>query len=344
MLQHLIILNYKSIKEVQMSCRKVNIIIGHPNTGKSNILEALGLFSLYNNECKITELARFQSMHNLFFEHAVHEPVHILTDKHRMRISLRQQFEVLIETQNGTTTRNHELYYDVLGKLINTDPHYNSPINLYRFAPASIFPSRRLKNLKPPHGDNLVMMLIKHEELREEASRIFEQYGYQLAIDATRQSIAVQKITNNLLFSHPYELASRLMQRYIFHLAAIESNKDSIIVFEEPETYASSEFNERIADKITSDKKNNQYFFSTHNSKLLIELLKRMPHEDIKIYITGYDNYRTTVRAMKDTAYANIVDKSINQIFNLESTIEEIVSHDTLEKIKHTKPISSSEV
>ncbi len=45
MISNLTIRNFKSIKELSLSCRKLNIFIGEPNTGKSNILEALSLRS-----------------------------------------------------------------------------------------------------------------------------------------------------------------------------------------------------------------------------------------------------------------------------------------------------------
>jgi AAA15 family ATPase/GTPase len=38
--------NFKSIKHLEFNSRKFNIFIGEPNTGKSNILEAIGLFSI----------------------------------------------------------------------------------------------------------------------------------------------------------------------------------------------------------------------------------------------------------------------------------------------------------
>ena len=43
MIRHLEIENYKSIKHLTLNCNKVNVIIGEPNVGKSNILEALDL-------------------------------------------------------------------------------------------------------------------------------------------------------------------------------------------------------------------------------------------------------------------------------------------------------------
>ncbi len=45
MIEKLSIKNFKSIKDLAIDCRRVNLFIGEPNTGKSNILEALGLLS-----------------------------------------------------------------------------------------------------------------------------------------------------------------------------------------------------------------------------------------------------------------------------------------------------------
>jgi len=45
MISNLIIENFKSIRKLELSCRKINIFLGEPNTGKSNILEALGVLS-----------------------------------------------------------------------------------------------------------------------------------------------------------------------------------------------------------------------------------------------------------------------------------------------------------
>ena len=45
MINTLEINRFKSIKSLTLNCRKINLFIGEPNTGKSNILEALGLWS-----------------------------------------------------------------------------------------------------------------------------------------------------------------------------------------------------------------------------------------------------------------------------------------------------------
>ncbi|RLF84116.1 hypothetical protein DRN48_06315, partial [Thermococci archaeon] len=45
MIKTLTIKNFKSIKSLKLDCKRVNVFIGKPNVGKSNILEAIGILS-----------------------------------------------------------------------------------------------------------------------------------------------------------------------------------------------------------------------------------------------------------------------------------------------------------
>ena len=45
--------NFKSLRHIELNdCKRINIFIGKPNVGKSNILEALSLFSLTHNSSR----------------------------------------------------------------------------------------------------------------------------------------------------------------------------------------------------------------------------------------------------------------------------------------------------
>jgi AAA15 family ATPase/GTPase len=66
MIKNLDIKNFKSIKHLELDCKRVNVFIGKPNTGKSNILESIGLFSIPYG--KIEDFARFENMTNLFYD------------------------------------------------------------------------------------------------------------------------------------------------------------------------------------------------------------------------------------------------------------------------------------
>ena len=50
MIKKLEIENFKSIKHLSLDCKRVNVFIGEPNAGKSNILEALGCYLMHRTE------------------------------------------------------------------------------------------------------------------------------------------------------------------------------------------------------------------------------------------------------------------------------------------------------
>ena len=71
MFDHLEIKNFKSVEHLELSCRRVNVLIGEPNTGKSNILEALGLISYAGHSSQENDLRQFvrcDDTSNLFYD------------------------------------------------------------------------------------------------------------------------------------------------------------------------------------------------------------------------------------------------------------------------------------
>ena len=70
----------------------------------------------------------------------------------------------------------------------------------------------------------------------------------------------MQKEVEDIIISYPHFLVSDTLQRIVFYLVVIETNKDSIIAFEEPESHAFPYYTKYLAERIALDKNNNQYF------------------------------------------------------------------------------------
>lgn len=79
MIESVTIHNFKSMKELSFRCKRVNILIGKPNAGKSNILESIGLFGLWDF-VNLKELVRFNNITDFFHEFDVKEPIIISID------------------------------------------------------------------------------------------------------------------------------------------------------------------------------------------------------------------------------------------------------------------------
>ncbi len=70
-IKQLEIRNFKSIREIDLACNRVNLIIGEPNVGKSNILEAISLYSSQyskNDSKALSEFVRYEKIKDLFYD------------------------------------------------------------------------------------------------------------------------------------------------------------------------------------------------------------------------------------------------------------------------------------
>ena len=76
MQNEILINNFKSIKHLKQPCTRVNVFIGEPNTGKSNILEAIGFisYSEFYQYGKLRDFIRFTRTTNLFYDEFIDEP------------------------------------------------------------------------------------------------------------------------------------------------------------------------------------------------------------------------------------------------------------------------------
>ena len=94
-------------------------------------------------------------------------------------------------------------------------------------------------------------------------------------------------------------------------MAAILSNKDSVLAFEEPETHAFPYYTKYLAEVIALDTNNNQYFITTHNPYFLQPILQKSPKDDIGVFITYFEDYQTKVKPLSEKDMAEIMQIDI---------------------------------
>jgi len=120
-----------------------------------------------------------------------------------------------------------------------------------------------------------------------------------------------------VIIAHPYSVVSDTLQRVVFHIAAMETNRDSILIFEEPEAHSFPFYTKYIAERIAFDE-SNQYFISTHNPYFLLAVLEKTPKENIAIFVTYLRDYQTQVKALSEQELEEILDLDVDVFFNLE--------------------------
>lgn len=78
--QSIHIKNYKSIKNLEFQPRKINLFIGDPNAGKSNIIESLSLLAetTFTTQETLKKVVRFENLGNLFYDFNISSPIQLV--------------------------------------------------------------------------------------------------------------------------------------------------------------------------------------------------------------------------------------------------------------------------
>jgi len=330
--------NFKSIRTLNLECKRVNIFIGEPNTGKSNILEALGLLSWcshgYFSQKPLKEFVRLQQGYNIFYDNLLDHPAEIKANSDALHgIIIKGEYEngsipikgTIINPGNqsganvsiGHLNMNGEVSFGGGPVSIKNGLEY---LKFYRFSKVQLYHSQFGSYLLPPSGENLFTLVMGNKKLRETMKSFFDDYGLKLILKPIESAFVVQKQTGDLGFDFPYSLISDTLQRMIFYTIAIESNQDSTLVFEEPESQAFPYYTKYLGERIGCDK-SNQYFIATHNPYLLGAILEKTPKVDVKVFVTYYRDYETKVIALDDQQISEIM--SFDPFFNLTDFIPE---------------------
>lgn len=318
MIQKLSIKNFKSIKEMEIDCRRVNLFIGEPNTGKSNILEALGLLSWRGHlNTNLGEYVRLQGTQNIFYDDLLDQTVEIGIEN-GTRISMNIKFESdefhfeYLKDGKEDVARiiivNYSGEWQALGQSSTLPRSEFAFIKFYRFVRQDQFPESNPSFLMPPHGSNMFAVVMGNKKLRKTMSRFFKDFGFYPVLKPQDKTFEFQKQVEDMdiAVSYPYILLSDTLQRIIFHVIAIESNENSTLVFEEPESHAFPYYTGFLGEKIAYDEKN-QYFIATHNPYLLLSILEKTPKDSVNVFITYIRDYQTKVKCLNDEEVSELM-------------------------------------
>lgn len=314
--------NFKSIKSAEINCKRINILIGRPNSGKSNVLEAIGLLSYIGFGGNAVQYLRTDISRELFYDKDVSNALNIQTDTVRISAIGERKY---VKWHWKITKQEIE-------EGMSTDPDNMPPrpltgdireifkvFRFYRyFKPGE--KSEPIDYLRPPDGENLLGILYSNSKLRKIIGTFFEEFGYNLIIKPDEERLEILKIMNGIGVSLRINLVSETLLRMVFNFAIIESNKNAIIALEEPESHAFPFYVRLLAEAIADDK-DNQYFVSTHNPYFLITILEKTPKDDVNVIVTDYSDYETKIYILSEDKFSEILSMDIDVFFNLNRWI-----------------------
>ncbi len=354
--------NFKSIKNMAFDCKRINVFIGEPNVGKSNILEAIALLGAehyINNPNKVFQsIVRYEYFYNLFYYNDTSKIVMIDAKDVFVRLSsdiynqnqynfyagsykdlrilisrmknenpseiieiLKNQM-LLKESEIAQLFLNIDSNSNISERLILKKASKTNPIKKYQFIKPKFEKNVFPEYLLPPFGDNFFAMVDRNKELRKEIVELFQKYDLEIVADRNEAKFEMQRKRDGYYIDKiPYSLIADTFQRLFFYYAAIDSNKDSVLILEEPEVHSFPQYTVELANRIT-ESISNQFFIVTHSPYLLENLISNVPIEDLNIFVTYYENYETKVRVLNEHELKEASGLHVDLLFNLSNYIK----------------------
>lgn len=348
--------NFKSIKKAKLECEKINLFIGEPNVGKSNVLEAisiLGLVNIKNN--KYFPGIRYNKYSELFFDFNQDNNISIKSnlgvafflynnfynnnhyehlqscdeeilkhfkrpDKYNFTPEFKNYIKKAMEKSGKNMIspfatiinyENSEFPFGIQNEVVR----FQNIIRKYDFTSSQVIDYTILPFLEPPFGNNLFKIVHEDQNIKMEISKLFDSYGLEFVLDIKERNFLIQKKENGIVIQYPYNLMADTLQRYIFHYTAIESNIDSVLLFEEPESHSFPPYISKLADKIVNDE-TNQYFITTHSPYFFNEIIENK-YKETAVFYTYFEDYQTKFKKLTQEQLEEIVSCGTDVFYNL---------------------------
>jgi AAA15 family ATPase/GTPase len=146
---------------------------------------------------------------------------------------------------------------------------------------------------------------------------LFADYELEVVFDKASQTIKILQRNKDSIFLIPYNSVADTLQRIIFYKAAIASNNNSVLLFEEPEAHSFPPYMTHLTQEMIY-KKDNQFFIATHSPFIVNDLLENA-QDELAVFNVDYKNKETQIRQLSDSELYEVFQKGVDLFTNNET-------------------------
>ena len=355
-IENIEIKNFKSIRHQKIEgCKRINVFVGPPNVGKSNVLEAMGLFSLMEifetSNIPFKQIVRFNDLPQLFYNGDVTSKIEICVNDYffaeinHLDVDGKLEIYSTKELQNTTNTivpeKNTEIKIPLLEGWLNENSKVNQfskaaivnqaiaekieRIRPYRFSGSNnSLTALSLKSLGVPFGENISKIIFSIPKVKKEIIELFERFGLSLSSFSNSTIKLLKRLDDGSHFILDYDMIADTLQRVVFSKVAILSNNNAVLLLEEPEANCYEPYILEITNEVKNDNGGNQFFIVTHSQYVIDELLRdNESRNDTNIYLVGSENGETKIKLLNRENNEDVFERGLNVFFNYQTLWDE---------------------
>jgi len=334
-IQHLSIERFKSIQSLSIPCRKVNVFIGSPDTGKTNILEAFYFLSRLGWAWPLDTSLRLRpelGFDPLFYRQFFDKPLQIslrlipphpasydgeeMTVKASVAGGPERSLDIAIPSIGhtfhvgfGQQTRITQLEW------IRFYSYTQSEHWAYRadFPHASVL-------VNPPHGYNLLYIARHNSRVYDFLKDMVAGLGlnWRLRFDQSQKTLRLSEVRKDEILDYNLDLLSDSLKRLFFYGAILFTSEHAVIVLDEPDVFAFPPYPKTLGEMIGADR-SNQFFLTTHNPYFLAGLVGKTPVDDLALFVCHRDaEGNTAATLLSAEEVARVIEQGASIFFNLD--------------------------
>jgi len=256
-LSSLQIKNYRTIEDLELDLKRVNIFIGPPDSGKTAILEAIGLLGEYYDRRPLAEHV---------------PPVHpgeVFRDPNRpIEISF-------VRNDIPPFDVRHTLIFRLIGKYVVAEREGDWTTAVLG-------------------KDDSVRCWLKHEPFTDKVR--FAYVDARLVTEEIDALVKSRASLREILARHKKDRVERLpdpIRRYVTYLAVVDEIKEGVVAIDDF-TCLYQPLTKQVAERIARAEA--QYLIETYDPQAVLSLAEKTKANDLNVYLVYKENGKTSAK------------------------------------------------